>query len=45
MPLEAVHATQAGALEAVKAQTGSIAMYAFTMLAGLVVLLTVALCG
>ncbi|NSL93376.1 NADH-quinone oxidoreductase subunit L [Acetobacter syzygii] len=45
LPLDVVRATRDGALQAVKLQTGSIAIYAFTMLAGLVVLLTVALCG
>ncbi|MBO1325847.1 NADH-quinone oxidoreductase subunit L [Acetobacter sp. TBRC 12305] len=45
LPLDVVHATRDGAVQAVKLQTGSIAIYAFTMLAGLVVLLTVALCG
>ncbi|MCG4273985.1 NADH-quinone oxidoreductase subunit L [Acetobacter senegalensis] len=45
LPRDLVRATVTGASEAVKLQTGSIAIYAFTMLAGLVVLLTVALCG
>lgn len=45
LPRDLVRATATGAAEAVKLQTGSIAIYAFTMLAGLVVLLTVALCG
>ena len=45
LPRDVMHATRDGAVQAVKLQTGSIAIYAFTMLAGLVVLLTVALCG
>ena len=45
LPLDIVRATHDGALQAIRLQTGSIAIYAFTMLAGLVVLLTVALCG
>ncbi|MFT9014878.1 MAG: NADH-quinone oxidoreductase subunit L [Acetobacter sp.] len=45
LPLDVVQVTRDGAAQAVRLQTGSIAIYAFTMLAGLVVLLTVALCG
>jgi NADH-quinone oxidoreductase subunit L len=45
LPLDIVRATRDGALQAARLQSGSIAIYAFTMLAGLVVLLTVALCG
>lgn len=45
MPRDAVRATQESAVQAVRLQTGSLALYAFTMLGGLVVLLTVALCG
>lgn len=45
LPLDIVRATHDSALQAVRLQSGSIAIYAFTMLAGLVVLLTVALCG
>ncbi|MGE4522615.1 MAG: NADH-quinone oxidoreductase subunit L [Acetobacter sp.] len=45
LPRDAVRATQESAVQAVRLQTGSLALYAFTMLGGLVVLLTVALCG
>ncbi|MCX2560769.1 NADH-quinone oxidoreductase subunit L [Acetobacter farinalis] len=45
LPRDLVRATASGAVDAVRLQTGSIALYAFTMLAGLVVVLTVALCG
>ncbi|MFT8886859.1 MAG: NADH-quinone oxidoreductase subunit L, partial [Acetobacter papayae] len=45
MPLDAVRATRESAVQAVRLQTGSLALYAFSMLGGLVVLLTVALCG
>ncbi|MFT8721022.1 MAG: NADH-quinone oxidoreductase subunit L [Acetobacter malorum] len=45
LPRDLVQATVNGASDAVRLQTGSIAFYAFTMLAGLVVVLTVALCG
>ncbi len=39
------HATMGGSAQIVRLQTGSIAVYAFTMLIGLVVLLTVVLLG
>ncbi|MGD7070582.1 NADH-quinone oxidoreductase subunit L [Acetobacter sp. AAB5] len=45
VPHDMVQAARTSAAQAVKLQTGSIAIYAFTVLAGLVVLLTVALCG
>lgn len=45
LPRDLVRLTSQSAAQAVRMQTGSIAIYAFTMLAGLVVLLTVALCG
>ncbi|MFT9330884.1 MAG: NADH-quinone oxidoreductase subunit L [Acetobacter persici] len=45
LPRDLVQAAANGASDAVRLQTGSIALYAFTMLAGLVVVLTVALCG
>ncbi|MFT9046101.1 NADH-quinone oxidoreductase subunit L [Acetobacter orientalis] len=45
LPRDLVRFTSQSAAQAVRLQTGSIAIYAFTMLAGLVVLLTVALCG
>ncbi|GLH28080.1 NADH:ubiquinone oxidoreductase subunit L [Acetobacter pasteurianus] len=45
VPHDVVQAARTSAAQAVKLQTGSIAIYAFTVLAGLVVLLTVALCG
>ncbi len=45
VPHDVVQVARTSAAHAVKLQTGSIAIYAFTVLAGLVVLLTVALCG
>lgn len=45
LPHDLVRLTAQSATQAVKLQTGSIALYAFSMLTGLVVLLTVALCG
>ncbi|MBR2124898.1 MAG: NADH-quinone oxidoreductase subunit L [Acetobacter sp.] len=45
IPVEAARATRLSALGAIRLQTGSVAFYAFTMLAGLVVFLAIALCG
>ncbi|MBO6086025.1 MAG: NADH-quinone oxidoreductase subunit L, partial [Acetobacter sp.] len=44
LSVEAARATFLSALGAIRLQTGSIATYAFTILAGLLFFLTVALC-